>query len=81
MRRRDDLAIHNERTKLIATIATAIGIAFFGLGFARPIVDDTVAFTPMAAVSFVVGVVGVACAYLVLGYLKTDEAEQKETKL
>jgi hypothetical protein len=80
MRQRDDLAIRNERTKLIATIASAIGIAFFGLGFARPIVDDTAAITPMAAFSFVVGVVGVTCAYLVPGCLRTDEPEQKETK-
>ena len=73
MRRRDDLAIHNERVKLIAAISTAVGLAFFGLGFARPVVDDTVPSTPMAAFSVLIGVVGVAGAYIALGYLRTDK--------
>ena len=78
MRRRDDLAIHNERVKLIAAISTAVGLAFFGLGFARPLADGTVPITPMIAVHLTVGVVAVATAYLVLGQLKTDDEADKE---
>ena len=73
MRRRDDLAIHDERVNLIAAISTAVGLAFFGLGFARPVVDDTVPSTPTAAFSVLIGVVGVAGACIALGTLKTDK--------
>ena len=78
MRRRDDLAIHNERVKLAVTILNAIAIAFFGLGVARPLIDGDVAITPMIVVHFVVAVAAVRVAYVVLGQLKTDDVE-KET--
>ena len=80
MRRRDDLAVHNERVKLYVTISNAVGLAFFGLGVARPLADGAVPITPLVLLHLVVGVVMVANAYLALGRLETDEARSgKET--
>ena len=80
MRRRDDLAIHNERVKLVVTILNAVGLAFFGLGVARPLADGTVPITPMIAVHLTVGVAAVATAYIVLGQIKTDDEADEETR-
>lgn len=80
MRRRDDLAVHNERVKLYVTISNAVGLAFFGLGVARPLADGAVPITPWVFLHFVVGVVMVANAYIALGRLETDGAKPgKET--
>jgi hypothetical protein len=79
MRRRDDLAIHNERVKLFVTVSNAVGLAFFGLGFARPLADGAVPITPMIAVHLTVAVAAAAAAYIALGQLKTDDATNRET--
>lgn len=80
MRRRDDLAIHNERVKLAVTILNAIAIAFFGLGVARPLIDGDVPITLLISVHFVVAVAAVRVAYIVLGQLKTDEPEKEKDR-
>ena len=86
MRRRDDLAIHNERVKLVVTILNAVGLAFFGLGVARPPcgrhradhADDR---RPShGRCRGRVGVAVVATAYFVLGQLKTDDEADEETR-
>ena len=80
MRRRDDLAIHNERVKMIATILNAAGLAFFGLGFARPLVDDDVKVTPMVAVFLIVAICAWNAAFMVLGQLEADNGTDKEAR-
>jgi hypothetical protein len=68
MRRRDELAAHNERVKLTATTINAIGLAFIALGIVRPFVDPE---TPVA-----VGVVGLVChavAHYILKQMETDK--------
>ncbi|WP_375262511.1 hypothetical protein [Palleronia sp.] len=80
MRRRDALSIHNERIKMFATIFNAAGVAFFGLGFARPLVDDSVKSTPSIVLFLAVSFAMWSIAYIVLGQLKTDDPE-KETDL
>ena len=77
MRRPDDLATHNERIKMAATIFNAGGLAFFGLGFARPLVDDTVPITPRVLLFLAVAVAVWAIAYMILGQLKTDEPKKE----
>ena len=80
MRRRDDLAIHNERVKLAVTILNAIAIAFFGLGVARPLIDENVTITPMIVLHFAVAGVAVRGAYMVLGQLKMDRPDKENTQ-
>ena len=78
MRRRDDLVIHNERVKMGATLLNAAGLAFFGLGFARPLVDDAVRITPWIGVYLFVAIAAWGAAYMILGQLKTDAEANKE---
>ena len=79
MRRRDDLAVHNERVKLGATTSSAVGLGFFGLGFVRPLIDDPASLTLLSVVYAMVGVMGIGGAYIALGYLETDRnGENKE---
>ena len=81
MRRRDDLAIHNERVKLYVTISNAVGLAFFGLGVARPLADGAVPITPWVVLHLAVAVVMVGNAYIALGQLETDKTDtDKETR-
>ena len=81
MRRRDPLATHNERVKLYVTISNAVGLAFFGLGVARPLADGDVAITPWLLLHLAVAVVMVANAYIALGRLETDDKDaDKETR-
>ena len=42
MRRRDELAAHNERVKLQATTSNAVGLAVLALGVVRPLIDPDV---------------------------------------
>lgn len=78
MRRHDDLATHNERTKMFATIFNAGGMAFFGLGVARPLIEGH--WDRLFSIMFSLAISGIAfrVAYVVLGQLKTDDLE-KET--
>lgn len=78
MRRRDTLAVHNERVKQTVTILNAIAVAFFGLGVARPMIDGAVPATSMIAIHLGVAVTAVVAVYMVLGQLKTDDVK-KET--
>lgn len=81
MRRRDDLAVHNERVKLYVTISNAIGLAFFGLGVARPLADGTVPVTSWVIVHLAVAVLMVGNAYIALGHLEAEESDlKKETR-
>lgn len=77
MRRRDDLAVHNERIKMFATILNAAGLAFFGLGFARPLVDQTVARTPSIVLFLIVAFTMWSFAYITLGQLKMGDPEKE----
>lgn len=78
MRRRDDLTVHNERVKLYVTISNAVGLAFFGFGVARPLVDGTVPITFWLVVHLAVSVVMVANAYIALGRLEVEETEPEK---
>ena len=80
MRRRDDLAIHNERVKLYVTISNAVGLAFFGLGVARPLADATVPITPWLILHLALAVLTVGNAYLALGRIETEDSDtERET--
>ena len=81
MRRRDDLAIHNERVKLYVTISNAIGLAFFGLGVARPLADASVPITPWLIFHFAIAVVMVGNGYIALGRLEAEDSDMhRETR-
>ena len=76
MRRRDDLAVHNERVKWGATTVNAVALAVFALGFARPLIDDAVPRTAMMGVYLVVSIALGGCAFYILGQLKTDDGKE-----
>ena len=78
MRRRDDLAVHNERVKWIASTSNAIGLAVFALGFARPLIDDAVPKTAMMGVWIVVALGTALGSFYMLGQLQTDKAEEEK---
>ncbi|ETX13166.1 hypothetical protein OCH239_12920 [Roseivivax halodurans JCM 10272] len=81
MRRRDDLAVHNERVKLYVTISNAVGLAFFGLGVARPLADGTVPVTAWVICHLAVAGVMVGNAYISLGRLETEAQDlDRETR-
>ena len=81
MRRRDDLAVHNERVKLYVTISNAVELAFFGLGVARPLADETVPITFWVAVYLAVAVLMVGNAYIALGRLEAEDSDSnRETR-
>ena len=81
MRRRDDLAVHNERVKLYVSISNAVGLAFFGLGVARPLADGSVPITFWVIGHLAVAVVMVGNAYIALGRLEAEESDpDKETR-
>ena len=75
MRQRDDLAVHNERVKFYVNISNAVGLAFFGLGVARPLVDATVPITFWVIVYFAVSILMGANAYIALGGLQKDATD------
>jgi hypothetical protein len=50
--------------KLYVTISNAVGLAFFGLGVARPLADGVAPITAWVLLHFFVGVVMVANAHI-----------------
>lgn len=71
MRRRDKLAAHNERVKLMASTINAIGLAFIALGIVRPVVDPETAIGIGGIVFGVVGLVCHAVAHYILKQMET----------
>ena len=80
MRRRDDLTIHNERVKWWATTINAVGLGFFALGFARPLIDSNVPLDARALVSLAYFVVSGGASHYVLGRLKTETKDEEDTQ-
>ena len=72
MRRRDDLAAYNERVKIRATTANAVGLAVLALGTARPLIDDDVPITWKIGLFCFVALAGHLAANYILGRLETD---------
>ena len=72
MKPRDPLAKFNERVKLAATSVNAVGLAFVGLGFVRPLIDAEVAFGPPEMGFATIGLACHASAHYILRYLRKD---------
>lgn len=72
MRRRDRLAAFNERAKLAANSVNAVGLAFIGLGFVRPIVDTATELTWNTAGYLATGLALHAVAHYIVGQVETD---------
>ncbi len=71
-RRRDRLAVHNERMKLLAGLFNAIGIGLIGFAVLRPFAENAFIFDPVTAVSTGFGIAFHGAAHDVLARLKKD---------
>ncbi len=72
MRRRDPLAVHNERTRIFASFLNAIGLGFIGFALLRPLVEGTVAFDEALVLWVAAGLAFHAIAQYVLGYIEKE---------
>ena len=73
MRRRDELAAHNERVKLQATTSNAVGLAVLALGVVRPLIVPDVPIEWSIVIFGAVALAGHALAYYILKQLELDE--------
>ena len=73
MRRRDELTAFNERVKLRATTANALGLAVAAVGVVRPLVDDTVAWTWAIVVYVIIAVALHVLANYIVSQVEIDE--------
>ena len=73
MRRRDRLLAYNERVKLRATTANALGLAVAAVGVLRPMIDETVASSWKIALYIAIAVALHALANYILSQLEIDQ--------
>ena len=72
MRRRDELAIHNERMKLIASFFNAMAIGLIGFALLRPLVEAVAPVTLATVWWSVVAFAFHLAAHYVLGKLEKE---------
>ena len=71
-RRRDELAIYNERVKLLAGFFNTIGLGFIGFAFVRPLVEGGFVFDPGVLLFTFTGVAMHAVAHYILRYMEKE---------
>ena len=69
---RDPLAIYNERTKLLATSANAIGIGLIGFAVLRPLTENANSITVMSLWWALAGLAFHAVSHYILGRLRKE---------
>ncbi len=72
MRRRDSLTAHNERMKLGATTANALGLAVVAVGILRPLFDGETGFRWSFAVYALIAVALHVLAHYIVSQVETD---------
>jgi len=73
MRRRDPLAIHNERVKLRAGFLNALAIGFLGFAFLRPLIEGTLRLNLITVAFLLTGLALHGLAHYILRYLEKED--------